>query len=347
MSENLGKSFESNIIVTSRIRLARNFSEYPFPSRMDNKLGKEVIDKVKNVVFDCKDEEIGELLFIDIESLGNIDKQMLVEKHLISPDLAASKRKCAAIISRDENISIMINEEDHLRIQAIYPGIQLEKTWISCEKIDDLLDSKMEYAFSNSYGYLTCCPTNLGTGIRVSVMLHLPVLVMTGYIKKIFEACRKLSIAVRGAYGEDSEAAGNMFQISNQITLGQTEKEIMTSIKSISYQIVEQESLLREKLYKQNTVKFEDKIFRSYGTLANARVISTQESLKLISDVRLGIDLGIIKDISIDTLNDILLSIQPACLQKLLGRPMDSKERSIKRAEIIRAKIVNNTGTEE
>ncbi|NSW92391.1 MAG: protein arginine kinase [Firmicutes bacterium] len=330
---------DHDVIVSSRVRLARNFSQYPFPSKMNSKQAEEIIGNVKDAILNYYDAEIGNLLFVDIGSLGNIDKQMLVEKHLISPDLAASTKRSAAIISKNENISIMINEEDHLRIQVLFPGMQIDNAWKLCDKIDDILDKKIEFAYSNVYGYLTCCPTNLGTGIRASVMLHLPALVMTGYIRNILEACGKLNIAVRGMYGEHSEAIGNMFQMSNQITLGQTEEEIISSIKNIATQIVEQEKALRNELYRQNTIKFEDKIYRSFGILANARTISTEESLRLISDVRLGIDLGIIKDINTDTLNEIMLSIQPACLQKLLGRPLDSNERDIRRAELIRMKL--------
>jgi len=339
MSENVDLRPEYDIIASSRVRIARNFSEYPFPSKMNNNQASEIINKVKNAILNCEDEEIGSLMFVDMENLGDIDKQMLVEKHLISPDLAAGTKKCAAIINRSENISIMINEEDHLRIQVLFPGMQIDSAQRLCDKIDDILDAKIEFAYSSAYGYLTCCPTNVGTGIRASVMLHLPALVMTGYIRSIFDACSKLNIAVRGMYGEHSEVLGNMFQMSNQVTLGQTEEEIISSIKNIATQIIEQERVLRNEIYRQNTVKFEDKIYRSYGLLSNARVISTEESLKLISDVRLGIDLGIIKDVNADTLNSIVLSIQPACLQKLLGRQVDPEERDIMRAELIRAKI--------
>lgn len=327
------------VIISSRVRLARNLSQYPFPPKMNNKEAEEIITKVKNTFMNYKDEEIGDLLFLDIGSLGEIDKQMLVEKHLISPDLAASTRRCAAIISKNEKTSIMINEEDHLRIQTLFHGMQIDNAWKLCDKIDDVLDRDIEYACSEAYGYLTCCPTNLGTGIRISVMLHLPALVITGHIRNILEVCGKLNIAVRGIYGEHSEAIGNMFQMSNQITLGQTEEEIISSIKNIAMQVVEQENMLRNQLHKQNPIKFEDKIYRSFGILANARSISAEESLKLISDVRLGIDMGIINDISINTLNEIMLSIQPACLQKLLGKLLEPDDRDVKRAELIRMKL--------
>jgi len=339
MSGNKDISIENDVIVSSRVRLARNFREYPFPNKMNGKQAVEIIKRVSDIIFSSQDEELKNMLFVDMESLGDVDKQMLVEKHLISPDLARSTKKCAVIISKNENISIMINEEDHLRIQVIFNGMQIDRAWRLCNKIDDILDKNIEFAYNNLYGYLTCCPTNLGTGIRASVMLHLPALVMTGYIRNILEASGKLNIAVRGLYGEHSEATGNMFQMSNQISLGQTEEEIITSLKEIAAQVVDQEKNLRQELYKQNRIKFEDKIYRSYGVLANARSISTEESLKLISDVRMGIDLGIIQDISIGTLNEIMLMIQPACLQKLLGKQLDAEERDVKRAELIRAKL--------
>ncbi|NLC67509.1 MAG: protein arginine kinase [Clostridiaceae bacterium] len=342
----MNKDFNSvsrhDIVISSRVRLARNFDQYPFPPKMNNKEAEEIVSKVKDTLMNYKNDEIGDLLFLDMDSLGDIDKQMLVEKHLISPDLATSKRRCAAIISKNEKTSVMINEEDHLRIQTIFHGMQIDNAWKLCDKIDNVLDKSIEYACSETYGYLTCCPTNLGTGIRVSVMLHLPALVIAGYIGNILEACSKLNIAVRGMYGEHSEAIGNMFQMSNQITLGQTEEEIISSIKNIAMQVVEQENTLRNQLYKQNTIKFEDKVYRSYGILANARSISAEESLRLISDVRLGMDMGIIKNISIDTLNEIMLSIQPACLQKLLGKPLDPDERDVRRAELVRRKLRQN-----
>ena len=329
----------NGVIISSRIRLARNFNDYPFPFRMNNIQAKEVVDKVRCMVFDCNIDDLRDFLFVDMQGMNDIEKQMLVEKHLISPDLAISNRNSAAIISRDEKISIMVNEEDHLRIQVIHQGIKLNDALEICNKIDDMLDKKSNYAFSNNYGYLTCCPTNIGTGIRASVMLHLPALVMTGYIRNILEACSKLNMTVRGIYGEHSGALGNIFQMSNQVTLGQTEEEIVTSITNIATQVVEQENAVRNELYKQNAMAFEDKVCRSYGLLSNARVITTEESLNLISDVRLGIDMGIINDINIEKINQIMLLIQPASLQKFVGRQIATDERDIKRAELIREKI--------
>jgi len=329
----------SNVIISSRIRLARNFVNYPFPPKLNDRDAEEIISKVKNAFTNYQDGEIGDVLFIDLGNIGKIDKQMLVEKHLISPDLAASTRRCAVVVSKTENLSVMINEEDHLRIQSLFNGMRIEDAWKLCNKADDILDRDMEYAFSETYGYLTCCPTNLGTGIRVSFMLHLPALVMTGYIRNILDACHKLNIMVRGIYGEHSEAIGNMFQMSNQITLGQTEEEIIESIKNIANQVVDQENILRTELYRQNPIKFEDRVYRSLGILTHARSISADESLKLISDIRLGIDMGIVKNIDINTLNDLMLLIQPGCLQKVMGGALNPAELDVRRADLIRIKL--------
>ncbi len=332
------KGPESDVVMSSRVRLARNFKDFPFPFKMSREEGEKVVQKVKDAIFNSSIATT-DFEFKDMQKLNPVDKQVMVEKHLISPNLAAGRVESAAIISGDEKISIMINEEDHLRIQCLFSGLQLDKAWDLCNKIDSLLEENIDYSFSEKFGYLTCCPTNVGTGIRASAMLHLPALTMTGYIKGMLEICGKLGIAVRGIYGENSEASGNLFQISNQITLGQTEEEIINNITNIGNQIINQERVLRTELYRQNPFRFEDKIYRSLGTLSNARIISSEESFKLISDVRLGVDMGIIKNIDISRLNEILLMIQPANLQMSFSKPLSPDERDIKRAELIREKL--------
>ncbi len=333
------KGPESDVVISSRARLARNLEAFPFPIRMSREQEEKVIIQARDAVLKSSNAMSGQFLFIEIDSLDPVERQALVEKHLVSPNLIEGKRKGAALISRDEKISIMINEEDHLRIQCMFPGLQLMRAWELCDRIDNLFEEKLDFSYDNKYGYLTCCPTNMGTGMRASVMLHLPALVMTGYIRQILEACGKLGIAVRGLYGENSEASGNMFQISNQVTLGQTEEEIVTGITNITTQIIEQERVIRKELHDQNPYRFEDKVFRSMGLLANSRIMSSEEGLKLLSDVRLGIDMGIIKDINIETLNEIMLITQPASIQKSEGRHLAAEERDIKRAEIIRGKL--------
>lgn len=330
---------EGDIAISSRIRLARNLEAYPFTTRMTKAQSAEILGKVKNAVLDADDSGKQGFSFLELQSMNALDRQFLVEKHLISPEFAEGDINRAAIISRDGRISIMVNEEDHLRLQCIFPGMQTEEAWKLCSDLDSKLEQKLDYAFDKSFGYLTCCPTNTGTGIRASVMLHLPALSMTGYIKGILENCSKIGVAVRGAYGENSEATGNMFQISNQVTLGQTEEEIIAGIGSITSQISEQERLLRTELYKQNPLRFEDRIFRSFGILTNARIISSEESLKLLSDVRLGVIMGLIKGLELEELNEIMLMIQPAYLQKLSGGQLKPDERDQRRAELVRMKL--------
>lgn len=333
LEEQIKKGSESDVVISSRVRLARNFDDYPFPFKMNDEQSGEVLNRVKDAILDDS------FVFIDIQDLNAVEKQALVEKHLISPDIVEKRGKSGVLISKDERISIMANEEDHLRIQSLFSGLELNKARQLCDEIDMRLEEKNDFAYSNDFGYLTCCPTNVGTGMRASVMLHLPALVMTGYIRNILEACGKLNVAVRGIYGENTEASGNMFQISNQVTLGVNEEEIIANIINITSQIIEQERLLRDELYKQDPPKFEDKVFRSYGTFANARIISADESLRLLSDVRLGVDMGIIKNIGVETLNEIMLLVQPANLQKYVGRTLGPDERDIRRSDFIRNKL--------
>lgn len=333
------KGPESDVVISSRVRLARNFRNYPFPSRMNREQGEKVLAAAKDAVLNGNSAIAKDFLFVDIDSLGPIERQSMVEKHLISPDLAESRIQSGAIINKDETISIMVNEEDHLRIQCLFSGMQLENAWELCSKVDTLLEERIEFAFDKKYGYLTCCPTNTGTGIRASAMVHLPALAMTGYIRNILEACNKLGIAVRGIYGENSEASGNLFQLSNQVTLGYREEEIIKNVTNVASQIMAQERTLRGELYRQNPYRFEDKIYRSLGLFKNARIMCAEEGFKLLSDVRLGVDMGIIKDVNIETLNEIMLLMQTATLQRAVGSPLTPDERDIKRAELIRNKI--------
>ncbi len=328
-----------DVAISSRVRLARNLEAYPFTTRMSRTQGAEILEKVKTALFDDTTISGFELSYLEMQSLRPLDRQLLVEKHLISPEFAEGNINRAAIVSKDGRISIMVNEEDHLRLQCIYAGMKLDEAWRLCSSLESSLDRKLGFAFDKSYGYLTCCPTNIGTGIRASVMLHLPALSMTGYIKGILETCGKIGVAVRGLYGENSEAEGNMFQISNQVTLGQTEEEIIAGISNITAQISEQEKMLRMELYRQNPVRFEDRIFRSLGLLQNARLITSEESLKLMSDVRLGMIMGLLHGMELEDINELTLMIQPAYLQKIYGELLKPDERDQKRAELIRKKL--------
>ncbi len=330
---------DSDIVVSSRVRLARNFEAYPFPQRSSKEDQENIINETCNALFTGNPELKESLSLIRFKELQPIERQVLVEKHLVSKELAESSLETGALISDDEQISIMINEEDHLRIQCLASGMQLDKAFGLCNSLDDTISEKIDYAINDKIGYLTSCPTNVGTAIRVSIMLHLPALTITGYIRAFLESCGKLGLAVRGLYGENTEAYGNMYQLSNQITLGKSEKDIVESIKSIGYQIIEQERLLRQELLKKNARKFEDRIMRSYGILKFSRILSSEEALKRLSDIRLGINLGIIKDLSEMDVNEMILKIQPGSLQQYAGKMLKPDDRDSIRAEYVRNKI--------
>lgn len=330
---------DSDIVVSSRLRLARNFKDYPFPRRSSRDDQAEIIKQTCEALFTGNPELQESLSLILFKDLSPIERQILVEKHLVSKELAESKLEVGALISSDEQISIMLNEEDHLRVQCLASGMQLEKVFDLCNSLDDTISEKIEYAFDDSIGYLTSCPTNVGTAVRASLMLHLPALTMTGYIKTVLESCGKLGLAVRGLYGENTEAYGDMYQLSNQITLGRSETDIVLSIKNIGIQIIEQERLLRTELLKRNGKRLEDRIMRSYGILRFSRMLSSEEALKRLSDIRLGINLGLIDELSEMDVNEMILNIQPGSLQKYSGKLLKPDDRDITRAEYVREKI--------
>jgi protein arginine kinase len=280
-----------------------------------------------------------DIKFVMMSELDPVERWAMVERHLISPELAEAKKESAVLVNADESVSVMVNEEDHLRIQCIFPGLDLYQCLRVCEAVDNTIDKKMKYAFRQDFGYLTCCPTNVGTGMRASAMMHLPALTKSGYMATLLETCGKIGIAVRGFNGENSDATGNIYQLSNQVSLGQTEEDIIDNVNKIVKQIVESERNAQAEAYAKNRSKVEDIIYRSYGTLLYARIISAAEALKLLSDVRVGVNLGIITDITVKRLNEIMLNIQPATLMRLKGRMLDTLERRTFRSEMIRKLI--------
>lgn len=326
----------THISMSARVRLARNFKGICFPGRLSSADASALIADARVVFFGNRGVVSSDYVFVELAGLDPIDKLMLVEKRLISPDLAASQKPCAAIISKDEQVSIMLNEEDHLRIQCVTPSSDINEAYRRCEIIDGIFNERFNIAYDDGFGYLTSCPTNLGTGMRASFMLHLPALVITDHINDILNACGKIGIAVRGIYGENSDTSGNMYQFSNQGSLGRNEEEILTSIQDIKDQIVGHESGLREKLREKSLVRFEDRVYRAYGTLLGARILSSEEYMRLWSDVRLGVDAGVITDVSIKTLDNMLALVQPAYIQKMFGRMLNSDERDVQRAKIVR-----------
>jgi len=326
---------QNEIVLSSRVRLARNIVNTPFPSYLSIEDAHKLINQVKEAV--DRDGTQSYMLY-NMDSMSALDKQVLLEKHLISPDLAKST-KGAALVSEDGLISIMINEEDHIRIQSILPGLQMKNAWDLGDKVDDLLEETLDYSYDEKLGYLTCCPTNVGTGMRASSMVHLPALNMIGNISKILQTVTQIGLTIRGMYGEGTEFQGNLFQISNQITLGLSEDEIVENINAVTTQIVEKEREARNILMNNNRIQLEDRVWRAWGILKNARVITSQEAMKLLSDVRLGMDLGIIKNLTVTQLNEIMIETQPANVQKYAGEELTPEARDIIRAEIIRKKL--------
>jgi protein arginine kinase len=321
---------EAEIVLSSRVRLARNITGFSFPSLASDEQREKVLQLIKGIM--QKEEAFTDFQILELESLSPLDRQVLVEKHLISPLLAKEARFSALMFREDEILSIMVNEEDHLRLQCLLPGLQLEKAWEEASRYDDLLETNVEYAFHENYGYLTACPTNVGTGLRVSVMLHLPALVIAEQINRILAAVYQVGLAVRGFYGEGTEMSGSLFQISNQVTLGQTEVEIWRNLYGVTKQLISQEKKAREHLLNKGREKLADRAGRALGTLKYARLISSREAMQLLSDLRLGAGLGLIKGISAKSLNELLVLTRPGCLQYLQGRALNSYERSLERA---------------
>lgn len=330
---------ESDIVISTRVRLARNLAKYPFPILLTDRDAESIIEDLRKVISSSEMKKGGPFELFRSRELSDVERQVFVEKHLISPALAEEERRSAFILRSDEIISIMVNEEDHLRIQCILPGLQVHEAWQLASKIDDILESKLDYAFDEKYGYLTSCPTNVGSGIRASVMMHLPGLVLTNQINRILTAISQVGLVVRGLYGEGSDATGNIFQISNQITLGQSEDEILTNLKGVVKQILDHERAARNQLMRDNREVLEDRIWRSYGILAYARKIESKEAMQRLSDVRLGIDLGTIKGVPANILKELMVLTRPAFLQKITGKELAPGERDWRRASIIRERL--------
>ena len=321
---------EDDIAVSTRIRLARNLSGLPFPARMTPEQRKELNLKVKNAVLQSNTPFAKSLKYIDMADVPQTEIAAMVERHIISPEFAEENADRAIIISADESISIMIGEEDHVRIQVILGGLQLEKAYDTAEQLDSLLYNELHFAFDRSLGFLTECPTNLGTGLRASVMLHLPVTESNGEISSIAETVGKIGFTVRGMYGEGSKASASMYQVSNQITLGISEKNAIDNLKIITQQLIDKERKARNSL---NKIKLEDMCFRALGTLQNCRILSSREMMDLLSRIKLGISMGIIKT---DVLPiKLFIEGQPNMLMKKYGQ-LEPEERDIYRAAFMR-----------
>jgi protein arginine kinase len=330
---------ESDIVLSSRVRLARNLQQFVFPIAAEKESAHQVIDTIEASLKEEQVTEARNLEMLKMAELKPIEKRVLVEKHLISPHLAEQAKYGAVLMNEDESISIMVNEEDHIRIQCLAPGFQLEEVLHEANSIDNFIESQVDYAFDERIGYLTSCPTNVGTGLRASVMMHLPALVLTKKMSRIIPAINQLGLAVRGIYGEGTEAQGNIFQISNQMTLGKSEADIMEDLAGVVSQVIQQERAARKQLQDGLKLQLEDKLYRSLGILENCRIIPSKEAAQCLSDVRLGIDLKILNGISKTILNELMILTQPGFLQQFAGEVLNPDERDIRRATLIRERI--------
>ena len=331
----------SEIVISSRIRLARNVSGSPFLTRASRQQRQALETRVRDVLLASQISP--QTLYVDLEQAPEIDRQLLVERHLISKQHATTEGARGVAIGENETLSIMINEEDHLRMQVLRSGLQLDEAWEQINAVDDALEAKLDFAFHKRFGYLTACPTNVGTGIRVSVMLHLPALKLTGEIEKVFRAAKDLKLAVRGLYGEGTEATGDFYQISNQTTLGKSEEEIISEFRHVVIpKIIDYEHHARKTLLNDHTIALDDKVGRALGLLRSARLMATEETLFLLSHLRMGVNLGRVKDVDIRTINELFLLTQPAHLQKISGRKLEGDIRRAARADYIRQRLNSN-----
>ena len=333
-----GSGPESDIVISSRIRLARNLANFPFISRTTDSDRTE-IEKILHGRVDelqATGKVSSETLYVDVGELDDLDRRFLMERQLISREHAESQGARAVVIDQLERFSVMINEEDHLRIQVMQSGLNLAAAWQQINELDDLIEDRVTYAYSEFLGYLTACPTNVGTGVRVSVMLHLPALVITRQIEKVFKSLQKINLAVRGLYGEGSQATGDFYQISNQITLGLTEEELTKMVGDVVPMLIDYERQAREFLIRESHQTLHDRVSRAFGILRTAQTISSEETLHLLSSVRMGINLGLIGELEIPTVNKLFIHTQPAHLQKMFGLELDTSDRNVERATYLR-----------
>ncbi|MGN0491996.1 protein arginine kinase [Ruminococcus sp.] len=327
----------NDVVISTRIRLARNLKDYPFPCKLNSQGREKVIEKVRDAVKKSNSPVASDFSFIRMSELSSSQSVSLVEKRLVSPEFISETDGRALLISKDECFSIMINEEDHIRLQVITKGLSLEQAYDTADKLDTLLDENLDFAFDEKLGYLTQCPTNLGTGMRASVMLHLPALEKSRAINRIAGNLSKLGLTIRGAHGEGTEPKGALYQLSNQVTLGISEKAAIENLKNITEQLIAQENQARERLC--SSIDIQDAISRSLGILRSALVISHDEALKLLSNVRLGIVSKQITDVSTETIDRLMLAVEPATLTVSLNKNLSAHDRDIERAKLIRAEL--------
>ena len=340
-----GTGPESDIVMSSRIRLARNLADYPFIRRC-NDIDKANIEATIRERLEAN-PNLSKLSFINVAELNLLDRQLLVERQLISRELANSEGARSVAIDVPEQLSLMVNEEDHLRLQVIKSGLDLDGAWDLIDQLDDEIESKLTYAYNEQLGYLTACPTNVGTGMRVSVLVHLPALVITKQIEKVFRSAQKINLVVRGLYGEGSQAMGDFYQVSNQITLGKSEKELMHLVADVIDVVLKYERKARDFLISEKQNDLFDKVSRAYGMLQSAQQISSEETMHLLSRVRMGVSLGLIEELEIPDVNQLFIRTQPAHLQKIHSSELDTDERNIERANYLHDQLKLDNGNSD
>jgi protein arginine kinase len=327
----------ANIVISTRVRLARNLAGYAFPNAAEKDELYEVIREVYEAI--TPSQQFRAPMFLDMLRLDKLDRKFLVERRLISPPYAEADNAAMLVVGEDEYLSVMVNEEDHLRIQSIQPGLNVETAWRLIAQLDDELGEHLDYAFTDQFGYLTACPTNTGTGMRVSLFVHLPALAILEELEKVFKKLAPSEITVRGFYGEGTEVVGNIFQISNQLTLGRTDDGIVKRMEEVGQRLVSLEDEARERLLEEQVVQIHDKVYRAIGILKYARVLTSLELLNLLSYLRFGFDLSIFKNTDRSFLNELMVTLQPAHMQKLYRGMDDNLPRDIQRAHVVREKI--------
>ncbi len=336
-----GSGPDSDIVISARVRLARNLKGHRFLTRADDEDRQAVAGKIRAAIGRAG---LGDIAYVDLTDVSSLDRMLLVERHLISKELAGCEGECGVAFGPSETHSLMINEEDHLRIQVLKPGQALTEAFEEAMDMDANLEKHLEYAFSSQFGYLTVCPTNVGTGLRASIMLHLPALVFMKQIDKVFQAVSKINLAVRGLYGEGTQATGDFYQISNQVTLGRTEEELIEDLLRIVPKIAGYERRSRELWMKEDRVLLEDRVFRALGMLQHARKIASEETLDHLSAVRMGVNMGLVEGMDMQRLNELLVLTLPAHLQKGEGEELPAADRDIVRARLIRDRLKPSRG---
>ena len=334
-----GQGPHADLVLSTRIRLARNLHSVPFTHRARDEQLQGVLLSVAGAAQRSRAFENG--LLLRMTEMSPIERQILVERHLVSHELGDGVKPRGIMIAADESLSLMINEEDHLRLQAMTPGFQLAEAWSRADAADDELDQSLDFAFSEEIGYLTSCPTNAGTGLRASVLIHLPALVLVEEIQKVLKSIMEVGLNVRGLYGEHSEVMGNLFQISNQTTLGRSERESIERLERVTREIIETEERARERMMRDARVQIEDKVWRAYGTLRYCRSIHSREVINLCSAVRLGVALSMPGLCHLRVINELLVLTQPAHLQRLFGGDLSPGERNVYRAQIVRERLAS------